>query len=138
MLHRRVRARRRRPRLLLARAGIDVVVVEKHGDFLRDFRGDTIHPSTCCGGRFAAVSTADLAAVQRRREITVRLTQTMQAFMQRQLLVRNLRSTRQPSISPVMRIFMRMPGVRTLMPRLVALGVQRPHVESPEIAAAPN
>jgi 2-polyprenyl-6-methoxyphenol hydroxylase-like FAD-dependent oxidoreductase len=32
--------------LLLARAGVDVIVVEKHGDFLRDFRGDTIHPST--------------------------------------------------------------------------------------------
>ncbi|RFU42681.1 FAD-dependent oxidoreductase [Actinomadura logoneensis] len=32
--------------LLLARSGIDVVVLEKHGDFLRDFRGDTIHPST--------------------------------------------------------------------------------------------
>ncbi|HEY0122627.1 MAG TPA: FAD-dependent oxidoreductase [Rhizobium sp.] len=32
--------------LLLARAGVDVTVVEKHGDFLRDFRGDTIHPST--------------------------------------------------------------------------------------------
>jgi 2-polyprenyl-6-methoxyphenol hydroxylase-like FAD-dependent oxidoreductase len=31
---------------LLARAGVDVVVLEKHGDFLRDFRGDTIHPST--------------------------------------------------------------------------------------------
>jgi 2-polyprenyl-6-methoxyphenol hydroxylase-like FAD-dependent oxidoreductase len=31
---------------LLARAGVDVVVVEKHADFLRDFRGDTIHPST--------------------------------------------------------------------------------------------
>ncbi len=31
---------------LLARAGIEVVVLEKHGDFLRDFRGDTIHPST--------------------------------------------------------------------------------------------
>ena len=31
---------------LLARAGIDVVVLEKHPDFLRDFRGDTIHPST--------------------------------------------------------------------------------------------
>lgn len=31
---------------LLARAGIDVVVLEKHADFLRDFRGDTIHPST--------------------------------------------------------------------------------------------
>jgi 2-polyprenyl-6-methoxyphenol hydroxylase-like FAD-dependent oxidoreductase len=32
--------------LLLARAGVKVTVLEKHGDFLRDFRGDTIHPST--------------------------------------------------------------------------------------------
>ncbi|MGE5321850.1 MAG: FAD-dependent oxidoreductase [Actinomycetota bacterium] len=31
---------------LLARAGVDAVVLEKHGDFLRDFRGDTVHPST--------------------------------------------------------------------------------------------
>src|SRR5580700_12344234 len=31
---------------LLARAGIRVVVLEKHADFLRDFRGDTVHPST--------------------------------------------------------------------------------------------
>lgn len=32
--------------LLLARAGISVVLLEKHGDFLRDFRGDTVHPCT--------------------------------------------------------------------------------------------
>ncbi len=32
--------------LLLARAGVNVLVLEKHADFLRDFRGDTIHPST--------------------------------------------------------------------------------------------
>lgn len=32
--------------LLLARAGIEVIVLEKHADFLRDFRGDTVHPST--------------------------------------------------------------------------------------------
>ena len=31
---------------LLARAGVDVAVLEKHADFFRDFRGDTIHPST--------------------------------------------------------------------------------------------
>src|SRR5260370_8808787 len=31
---------------LLARAGVPVVVLEKHEDFLRDFRGDTVHPST--------------------------------------------------------------------------------------------
>jgi len=30
--------------LLLARMGVEVVVLEKHADFLRDFRGDTIHP----------------------------------------------------------------------------------------------
>ena len=32
--------------LLLARAGVETTVLEKHGDFLRDFRGDTVHPST--------------------------------------------------------------------------------------------
>ncbi|VTU26704.1 2-octaprenyl-3-methyl-6-methoxy-1,4-benzoquinol hydroxylase [Variovorax sp. SRS16] len=32
--------------LLLAHAGVEVIVLEKHGDFLRDFRGDTVHPST--------------------------------------------------------------------------------------------
>jgi 2-polyprenyl-6-methoxyphenol hydroxylase-like FAD-dependent oxidoreductase len=32
--------------LLLARQAVDVLVLEKHGDFLRDFRGDTVHPST--------------------------------------------------------------------------------------------
>jgi 2-polyprenyl-6-methoxyphenol hydroxylase-like FAD-dependent oxidoreductase len=32
--------------LLLARQGVEVMVLEKHGDFLRDFRGDTVHPST--------------------------------------------------------------------------------------------
>src|ERR1700722_5416492 len=31
---------------LLARAGVEVLVLEKHKDFFRDFRGDTIHPST--------------------------------------------------------------------------------------------
>ena len=32
--------------LLMARAGVEVIVLEKHADFLRDFRGDTVHPST--------------------------------------------------------------------------------------------
>ena len=48
--------------LLMARAGVDVTVLEKHGDFLRDFRGDTVHSSTLTlldelglGERFAAV-----------------------------------------------------------------------------------
>jgi 2-polyprenyl-6-methoxyphenol hydroxylase-like FAD-dependent oxidoreductase len=48
--------------LLLARAGIEVTVLEKHADFLRDFRGDTVHPTTLrlldelgLGQRFAAI-----------------------------------------------------------------------------------
>jgi 2-polyprenyl-6-methoxyphenol hydroxylase-like FAD-dependent oxidoreductase len=48
--------------LLLARAGVDVTVMEKHADFLRDFRGDTVHASTLTlldelglGERFAAL-----------------------------------------------------------------------------------
>ena len=48
--------------LLLARAGVAVTVLEKHGDFLRDFRGDTVHISTLnlldelgLGERFAAL-----------------------------------------------------------------------------------
>jgi 2-polyprenyl-6-methoxyphenol hydroxylase-like FAD-dependent oxidoreductase len=54
--------------LLLARAGIDVVVLEKHADFFRDFRGDTIHPSTLdlidqlgLRERFAAIQHNELS-----------------------------------------------------------------------------
>src|SRR5258708_37941688 len=48
--------------VLLARAGVAVTVLEKHNDFLRDFRGDTLHSSTLTlldelglGERFAAI-----------------------------------------------------------------------------------
>ncbi|MFK0292786.1 FAD-dependent oxidoreductase [Streptomyces sp. NPDC090442] len=53
--------------LLLARAGIEVTVLEKHGDFLRDFRGDTVHASTVrlmdelgLGQKFAALPQSKL------------------------------------------------------------------------------
>ncbi|MGH3870949.1 MAG: FAD-dependent oxidoreductase [Pseudonocardiaceae bacterium] len=55
--------------LLLARAGVEVTVLEKHADFLRDFRGDTVHPSTLTlldelglGERFAALPHSVLTA----------------------------------------------------------------------------
>ncbi|RNG28833.1 FAD-dependent oxidoreductase [Streptomyces botrytidirepellens] len=57
--------------LLLARAGVDVTVLEKHGDFLRDFRGDTVHPSTLAlledlglAERFAALPQRHVHSVQ--------------------------------------------------------------------------
>jgi 2-polyprenyl-6-methoxyphenol hydroxylase-like FAD-dependent oxidoreductase len=53
--------------LLLSRAGVEVTVLEKHGDFLRDFRGDTVHPSTLqlldelgLGERFAKLPQSQL------------------------------------------------------------------------------
>lgn len=53
--------------LLLARAGVDVTVLEKHADFLRDFRGDTVHASTIrlldelgLGGGFRALPQSKL------------------------------------------------------------------------------
>jgi 2-polyprenyl-6-methoxyphenol hydroxylase-like FAD-dependent oxidoreductase len=56
--------------LLLARAGVEVTVLEKHGDFLRDFRGDTVHPSTMqlldelgLGERFAQLPQSQLREV---------------------------------------------------------------------------
>ncbi|MCE4942044.1 MULTISPECIES: FAD-dependent oxidoreductase [Streptomyces] len=57
--------------LLLARAGVAVTVLEKHGDFLRDFRGDTVHPSTLAlldelglSDRFAQLPQRRVTAVQ--------------------------------------------------------------------------
>lgn len=85
--------------------------------------------------RDGIVSARDLAAVQRRRELTVRATQAMQDFMQRQLLARSLKSDARPVIPAVLRTAVRIPGLRTVLPRLVALGVQRPRVESPEVGA---
>src|SRR6187399_1712485 len=56
--------------LLLARAGVEVTVLEKHGDFLRDFRGDTVHPSTMrlidelgLGEKFAALPQSHISEV---------------------------------------------------------------------------
>ena len=57
--------------LLLARAGVEVQVLEKHADFLRDFRGDTVHPSTLqlldelgLGERFARLPYSRLDKVE--------------------------------------------------------------------------
>jgi 2-polyprenyl-6-methoxyphenol hydroxylase-like FAD-dependent oxidoreductase len=57
--------------LLLARAGVEVTVLEKHGDFLRDFRGDTVHPTTLrllddlgLGERFRALPQSRLEKLE--------------------------------------------------------------------------
>lgn len=67
--------------LMLARAGVEVTVLEKHPDFLRDFRGDTVHPPTLrllddlgLGAAFRRIPAGKMTAMQMRigtREVTM-------------------------------------------------------------------
>jgi 2-polyprenyl-6-methoxyphenol hydroxylase-like FAD-dependent oxidoreductase len=86
--------------------------------------------------RRGAVRLQDLAAVQRQREVTVRVTQMMQAFMHRAVLERSLNAAGPPGAPALLALMMRTPGARMWIPRLVALGVRRPHVESPALSQA--
>jgi len=85
--------------------------------------------------RRAQVSVRDLQEVQRQRAWSVRVIQAMQAFVHRRLLGPALTSTgRAPAIPAAMRLLLRVPGVSAVPARLIALGVRRPHVQSPAVA----
>ena len=79
------------------------------------------------------VRDEDLAEVQRRRERAVRVTQTFQTMVQSRVLAPALLSSRAPSIPWVARLVLSLPFVRDLPPRFIALGVDRPHIESPAV-----
>jgi 2-polyprenyl-6-methoxyphenol hydroxylase-like FAD-dependent oxidoreductase len=77
------------------------------------------------------VSDADLAEVQRRRERPVRVLQAFQALVQNRFLKPALDATVTPTIPLLARLIVRIPILRDIPPRLIALGIDRPHVESP-------
>jgi 2-polyprenyl-6-methoxyphenol hydroxylase-like FAD-dependent oxidoreductase len=77
------------------------------------------------------VTDADLAEVQRRRERPVRLLQGFQSIVQNRFLGPALASSDTPSIPLVVRLLSRIPILRDIPPRLIAFGIDRPHVESP-------
>jgi 2-polyprenyl-6-methoxyphenol hydroxylase-like FAD-dependent oxidoreductase len=77
------------------------------------------------------VRDEDLAEVQRRRERAVRVTQSFQTLVQSRVLAPALLSSRAPSIPWIARLVLRIPFLRDLPPRFIALGVDRPRVESP-------
>jgi len=85
--------------------------------------------------RSGQVSTRDLAGVQRQRELSVRVIQGMQSFIQRQLIEVSMTSTDAPALPAGLRILLRTPGIRGLVPRLIAFGIRRPHVLSPAAPA---
>jgi hypothetical protein len=77
------------------------------------------------------VSERDLAHVQLVREGPVRVLQAFQSFVQNRFLKPALMSKEAPSIPWVIRLILRIPFLRDIPPRMIALGIDRPHVESP-------
>ena len=78
------------------------------------------------------VTEADFAEVQRRREWPVRLLQGFQSVVQNRFLGPALASSETPSIPLFVRLISQIPILRDIPPRLIAFGIARPHVESPE------
>ena len=76
-------------------------------------------------------SDGDLAEVQRRRERAVRVIQTFQGFIQSRFLKPALMSQGPPSVPWIIRAVLATPFLRDIPPRMLALGIDRPHVESP-------
>ena len=79
------------------------------------------------------VDDADLARVQRERELPVKVMQAIQAFVQNRFLKPTLDRTRSPTIPLGARLLAGTPVLRDLPGRLIGLGVRRPRVESPEL-----
>jgi len=77
------------------------------------------------------VRDEDLAEVQRRRERAVRVTQSFQTMVQSRVLAPALLSAREPKIPWIARVVLNIPFLRDLPPRFIALGIDRPRVESP-------
>jgi 2-polyprenyl-6-methoxyphenol hydroxylase-like FAD-dependent oxidoreductase len=84
--------------------------------------------------RDGAVTDAQLAQVQRRRQRAVRVIQAFQSAVQTRFLKPALDSTSPLSFPLLVRLISRLPILRDLPPRFVAFGISRPRVESPELA----
>jgi 2-polyprenyl-6-methoxyphenol hydroxylase-like FAD-dependent oxidoreductase len=77
------------------------------------------------------LAESDLAAVQRRRQRAVRVLQAFQGFVQTRFLKPALMSKTVPSIPWIARAVLNTPILRDIPPRIIALGLDRPHIESP-------
>jgi 2-polyprenyl-6-methoxyphenol hydroxylase-like FAD-dependent oxidoreductase len=81
--------------------------------------------------RRGSLSVGHLARVQRRREVPVRLTQAFQGLLQDNVLRPTLGSEDGEAMPAFIQIGLRLPVVRDLPARLIALGIRRPHVRTP-------
>jgi 2-polyprenyl-6-methoxyphenol hydroxylase-like FAD-dependent oxidoreductase len=77
------------------------------------------------------VPLRDLAEIQRKRELPIRIIQGFQSLLQNQVLSRVLKSDQSLAISPILLFLLRLPVLRTLPARLIAFGPVRVHVKNP-------
>ena len=82
--------------------------------------------------REGRISTADLATVQRRREVPTRLIQGLQSLMQAQVIAPNISGAADPGVGRPLRLLLATPGLRDLPARVIGLGVGRPRIDSPK------
>ncbi len=73
--------------------------------------------------------------MQREREFSVRVIQGLQSLLHQQVVRPVLASTRPPELPLALRVLVRIPVLRDLPARLMALGVRRPQVRSPAMAS---
>ncbi|MFL4973215.1 MAG: FAD-dependent oxidoreductase, partial [Microvirga sp.] len=81
-----------------------------------------------------AVTLADLRAVQRRRELPMRIIQRMQVLVQNRIIGPTLGSRAKPTPPWVLRLFARLPFLRRIPARLIGLGFRPEHIRTPEAA----
>lgn len=78
--------------------------------------------------KYGIVEVRDLAKVQRQREVPTRIVQAFQNLLQRQILAPALKAKRATSFPPLLRFLLRIPLVRYIPSRIIALGVKQVHV----------
>jgi 2-polyprenyl-6-methoxyphenol hydroxylase-like FAD-dependent oxidoreductase len=94
---------------------------------------DAIATANILGPRFQSggVTDADLAAVQRRRELPARLTQRVQIMAQNRVITNVLRGTKTPRPPAALRLFSLFPVLQRLPARLIGMGFRPEHVRTP-------
>jgi 2-polyprenyl-6-methoxyphenol hydroxylase-like FAD-dependent oxidoreductase len=80
-----------------------------------------------------AVSERDLHAVQERRMLAVRLTQSIQLVAQKRVIGRLLKTRQQPKLPMLFRLFKWFPALRRIPARLIGVGVRPEHIHTPEV-----
>jgi 2-polyprenyl-6-methoxyphenol hydroxylase-like FAD-dependent oxidoreductase len=83
-----------------------------------------------------ALTTGHLQAIQARRDFAARMTQKIQLTMQNRIIGPALQGTREPKPPLIFRLFDAFPRLRRIPGRLLALGIQPEHVQTPDIGAA--